>query len=167
MLLSHVHVTALHFACGLLIKDKTVALGPKGKADASSSGSSVECFCPPICKLKKIIYINRAQGDVMWYEKLMEMHLGKSFMTCVFLALYGWRGLDHKMNIYWTGCCNTSGWCLAWSGPSLIYLMICWVQSSTLPALTAWVWLVCDTSMFLHEEFDVSSLSLRRSLFSW
>lgn len=28
--------------------------------------------------IKKIIYINRAQGDVMWYEKIMEMHLGKS-----------------------------------------------------------------------------------------
>ena len=65
MLLSHKHMTVLYFGWYLPIKDKTVALGQKGNVDTSSSPSSIECFCAPILKVKKIMYIKRAQGDVM------------------------------------------------------------------------------------------------------
>lgn len=66
MLLSHKHMTLLNFGRYLPIKDKTIALSQKGNKDTSSSGSSIECFCAPIFKIKRIIYINWAQGDMMW-----------------------------------------------------------------------------------------------------
>lgn len=65
MLLSHKPVVVLYFGWYLPIKDKTVALGRKGNADTSSSGSSIEFLCAPILNVKKIMYINRAHGDVV------------------------------------------------------------------------------------------------------
>lgn len=66
MLLSHKHMTVLNFGWYLPIKDKTIALSQKGNKDTNSSGSSMECVCAPIFKIKRIIYINCAQGDMMW-----------------------------------------------------------------------------------------------------
>lgn len=58
-------MAVLYFGWYLPIKDKTEALGQKGNADTSSLSSSIECFCAAILKVKKIMYIKRAQGDVM------------------------------------------------------------------------------------------------------
>lgn len=58
-------MAVLYFGWYLPIKDNTVTLEQKGNADTTSLQSSVQCFCAPILKVKKIMYIKRAQGDVM------------------------------------------------------------------------------------------------------
>lgn len=47
------------------IKDKTIALGQNGNADTSSSGPSIESFFAPMRRVKRIMYIYRAGGNVM------------------------------------------------------------------------------------------------------
>lgn len=89
MLLSHKHMSVLYFGWYLPLKDKTAALGQKGNADTGSSGSSIECFCAPALKVKKIMYIKRAEGDVMW--KINGNAPGQVIcVTCVFLAPCAW-----------------------------------------------------------------------------
>ena len=64
-----------------------MAFDQKGNAGTVPSQSSVQCFCPPILKIKKIMYIKRAWGDVMW--KINENAPGQ-INQCEVLAPRDW-----------------------------------------------------------------------------
>lgn len=53
MLSSHEHMTVLYFGWYLLIKDKTVALRPKGNSDTGSQNLVLSVFVLPYANLRR------------------------------------------------------------------------------------------------------------------